>query len=304
MKTYYSFWTKTLCALFALLLTLPMLAPCCLADSPDYADAIFAEGPLDAYAINLNSYSKHPIYEIDNGATLAEVAHELRTQDFESVIGFDTVGTKVFNYTSFLPTHATIPGESAKAFAENDGALLVHNHPSGNTFSVTDLYTAAKYQLPQAMIISDPYVYLIGPNSENGNIWTDDLEYLRDYYQVRYDTYIAEAQNFLTDFRYCRQEALNRPNTADDGSFEWFCWHELKCCIQNQPDEIPVVHYGMWVSQKTVLDVAAEFDLFYLRVPTDDFDFSDARIFQTSIYGEHIDDDISLDMLTLAWSTE
>ncbi len=304
MKTYYSFWTKTFCVLFALLLTLPMLTPCYLADSPDFTDAIFAEGPLDACAINLNPYGKNPVYEIDNGATLAEVARELRTQDFESVIGFDVEGTKLFNYTSFLKSHATIPGESAKAFAENDGALLVHNHPSGNTFSATDLYTAAKYQLPQAMIISDPYVYVIGPNTTSGGVWAEDVEYLRDYYQARYDAYLAEAKTFLNNFRYRRQEALEYPDTADDGSFEWFCWHELKCGLQTHPDETPAVHYGMWASQKTVLDVAAEFGLFYLRVPTNDFDFNDARIFQTSTYGDHIDDDIGLDMLALTWSTE
>lgn len=271
LKPYRKTWTRALCILFALLIVSPLSLISVLP-----ADELCIVGDVPGGTCHTTSSSMaKPIYEIDNGDTLAEVAANLRKQEFESVLGFSHQGEKLFNYTSNLRSHAYITSTQFYEFLENDGRLFIHNHPSSCGFSAQDLYVEAKYQAPCAMVISDVYIYLIAAG-ESG--WGKPEE-LRDYYQARYDAYLTEAIDYISTLKVSRRDALAAPVTPDDGSLAWFCQDEIRQCLTNNPDGDVVIRTGLWVTHRALLDAAARFDLIYSRTPSDSFNFDDARLF-------------------------
>ena len=254
LKQHYSMWTRALCILFALLFIAPLVLPVLL---PAEEFCIVSDIPTDSCYNPTNLGITKPIYEINNGETLAEVAANLRKQEFESVLGFSNQGEKLFNYTSNLRSHSYITSTQFYEFLENDGQLFIHNHPSSCGFSAQDLYVEAKYQAPCAMVISDVYVYTIAA----GNSGWGSPEALRDFYQERYNAYLAESTAYIATLRVNRRDALATPLTPDDGSLAWFCQSEIQQCLRSNPEGDVVIRTGFWVTHRALLDTAAKFEL-------------------------------------------
>lgn len=54
-----------------------------------------------------------------------------------------------------------VPPQWWLEFAENDGTVLLHNHPSGNAFSPQDVFDAVYSQVPWMMVVGNGYVHAI-----------------------------------------------------------------------------------------------------------------------------------------------
>lgn len=88
------------------------------------------------------------IQAIDNGSTLEEVANNIKNQSYESIAGFDSEGKKLFNYTCNLKGQVFTTNTQREDFANHDGTLVIHNHPSDSSFSAADLYAEAYWNTP------------------------------------------------------------------------------------------------------------------------------------------------------------
>lgn len=229
------------------------------------------EGPATASSEN------HTIYEIDDGDTLLEAIANLRTREYESILGFDMYGKKLFNYTCYLPTTVYCMSSTRDAFERQGGTLIVHNHPSGSSFSSTDLHTEALRKTPKLMIISDRYIYLLEPG-ERG--WGDADE-ISKYYTRCYEIRAKEITQCLKNIQWTADWLLNYEEGEDDGSAKWFCLHEMKAGYLKYHHADFQITTGHWTTNQTMIDVAEKFGMKYQRILTDEFDLEKAGIFQT-----------------------
>lgn len=288
LKKVRLFLMRALCLIFALLFALSVilmyahvaeeiayLSDITDATSAEFAPLVFA-GAGKANSLGVSLSSVNPVYEYDNGDTLAEVAESLRQQKFESAVGFDSEGKKILNYTSYIQNHTYMTSTLIKAFLEDDGTLFIHNHPSSAGFSVQDLFVAAKYQIPRIMVISELYVYTLEPATAEG--WGDPAE-IRNFYKTAYNERLEEATDYLNHTSYKRSEILAKPEREDDGSLEWFCENEARRSALEDSASF-TIHIGFWVSNQALIDTAAEFGLYYQRAYYEEFDFTDVAICQ------------------------
>lgn len=144
---------------------------------------------LDDYQeIIENSDSGVTIYNVNNGNTFAEIAANISGSNYESIVGFDVNGNKVFDHTSYIANRSYTNTKIRQDFAARYGTTVIHNHPSGGSFSAGDLYAEAKFQTPRIIVLSKQYVYVLEPTTTG---WGDPTA-MQNYYQQRYDLYYAE----------------------------------------------------------------------------------------------------------------
>lgn len=208
------------------------------------------------------------IYPVNNGGCLDEVIQNLRGAEYESVCGFDYVGNKILDYTSYKKNTAYTTVPMREDFLNRGGLVLAHNHPSGNAFSGKDLYAEALYKTPCAMVISNEYIYTVMPGAQG---WGNPEE-LRDYWQASYNYHLSYALSFTRNYQVDRQAVINSPDRPDNGTMAWVCDQAIKDAAANGKTSGSLkVPLGGWVSHMTMLDVAARFQLNYQRYLTDEF---------------------------------
>lgn len=144
---------------------------------------------LEDYQEIIENSDNVQIYDVNDGNTFAEIAKNISARDYESIIGFDVNGNKVFNHTSYLTSKSYTNTRIRQEFAARYGTTVIHNHPSGGSFSPGDLYAEAMFKTPRIIVLSSKYVYVLEPTTTG---WGDPTA-MRDYCQQRYDFYYAEA---------------------------------------------------------------------------------------------------------------
>lgn len=212
------------------------------------------------------------IYQSDNGASLDEVVGALRNSEYETDCGFDYVGNKILDCTSYKKRTVYTTSQMRADFSNLGGVLMAHNHPSGNAFSGQDLYAEATYGTPCAMVISDNYIYTLMPGAWG---W-DDPEELLEYWQASYDYHLNYALSYTRNYYVDHREIIRSPDVPNDDTMAWVCNRAIKDAAANGdtgPIKVPV---GGWVSHMTMLDVAAHFQMDYRRYPTNEF--NEARL--------------------------
>lgn len=97
----------------------------------------------------------------DSGATPEEVILNLSRQDYESAVTFDHNGIKIADVTSNYESKVRLTAAWWQDFQENDGAIVIHNHPEGRSFSAQDLYAAALSRVPVMVVVTQQYVFIV-----------------------------------------------------------------------------------------------------------------------------------------------
>lgn len=218
------------------------------------------------------------IYRANNGSSLEEVVENLRKAEYESICGFDYVGNKLLDCTSYRKNTAYTTSAMREDFLNLGGMVMAHNHPSGNSFSGQDIYVEASYRTPCAMVISDTYVYTLTPGAWG---WGDP-EALLQYWQASYSYHLDYALSYTRNYYADHQAIIAAPDVPNDDTMAWVCNRAIKDAAVNGdvgPIKVPV---GGWVSHMTMLDVAARFGLGYQRYLTDEFSEAALGIFWPS----------------------
>lgn len=121
------------------------------------------------------------------------------------------------------------------------------------------------------MVVSERYVYILRPN---GSGWGDPAA-LRDYHNERIKFYEELVDAALATTKFNPKHLIQAPMREDDGTFIWFCENELREQYLRNPHSYLYLNTGVWITNRTVGDLADEFDLFYQRIPFGEFDFTD-----------------------------
>lgn len=222
------------------------------------------------------------IYPADSGSSLPEAVATIIEQDFETVVGFDENGEKILDSTSYLKSKVYTSSSQRKAFAEQDGILIIHNHPNGNSFSSQDLYTEAKYQTPRIMVVSKIFTYILEPQEEG---WGDPSE-MATYWRERRDYYVGYVSEYMAAFRHSVSDVMAWELGDDDGSYDWFCKKVIQVSVLANQHEIAIPS-GLWITHQAMQDVAAKYKMEYSRYLTSEYDFADMANFQiNSVDGE------------------
>lgn len=246
------------------------------------ADTVTLNADVDVGpTIMTDSSSKpHEVSQIraaDNGSTLAEVAVNIRTQEYEYMAGFDCYGNKLLNNTCNLKSSVASTNTQRTDFVRRNGTLIVHNHPSGSSFSAKDIYAEASWDTPCAMVISERYVYTLTPGDSG---WGDPSA-LEEYHNQRRVFYETLTNTALASPEFNPKNLLQAPVREDDGTFAWFCENEVRAHYARNPHAYFVLDTGLWITNRTVEDVAYKFELNYQRVPFDEFDFKNFDFWST-----------------------
>ena len=90
-------------------------------------------------------------------------------------------------------TNDTIEYSSSEIEKMENAQLFIHNHPSGSSFSISDLIFARQAKLKNIRVVSDDWTYDLQP--EKGGSWSSrlgselkvEIDRLLPKYQKRYD---------------------------------------------------------------------------------------------------------------------
>lgn len=162
--------------------------------------------------------------------------HSIKDQDFETLATFDSNGKLLFETTSNNPDFVNITSEQLEQFWNEDGALTLHNHPSGSTFSATDLKAEAARGTRRAMIVTHDELYILEPGWQG---WGDPEQLCRVYsaYSEAYAAEVtahAEIRSPSAQLIWVQHQALLA--TADEFGLgyqrmsldEVFCFHGIE----------------------------------------------------------------------------
>ena len=176
----------------------------------------------------------------DNASPSIEtVMRAIKDQDFESLAAFDSSGQLLFETTSHEKDSVTMTSAQLDLFREQDGALIMHNHPSGSTFSALDLESEAKRGTRRAIVVTSDDLYVLEPGWRGwGNPTT-----LSQTYESYTQLYAEEAQTmpYLSTQRetiiWVRHQALMA--TAQEFGLKYmrlpiedvFCFHGIEIVV-------------------------------------------------------------------------
>lgn len=106
-----------------------------------------------------------PSTESADNATpgIEAVMHTIKDQDFETLAAFDSNGRLLFKTTQYEEGTVRLTSDQLSLFQAQDGALIIHNHPSGSTFSAVDLRAEAERGTRRAMVVTSDALYILEP---------------------------------------------------------------------------------------------------------------------------------------------
>lgn len=126
----------------------------------------------------------------NEGPSIETVIRKIKDQSFETLVAFDSTGKLLFEITSYERATVNLSKENLERFRASDGALFVHNHPSGTAFSVLDLRSEAYRKALKAAVVTKNDLYILEPGRKG---WGDPEE-LSQTYENYIDRYMKEAQ--------------------------------------------------------------------------------------------------------------
>lgn len=122
--------------------------------------------------------------------SIETVMRAIKDQDFESLAGFDLNGQLLFETTSNKKDSVLLTSAQLDLFREQNGALIMHNHPSGSTFSALDLESEARRGTRRAVVVTSDDLYVLEPGWRG---WGNPAK-LSQTYESYTQFYAEEAQ--------------------------------------------------------------------------------------------------------------
>lgn len=117
------------------------------------------------------------------------VMREISNQEFETLAAFDSNGRLLFETTAYESSSVSVTSDQLQQFWAEDGALMMHNHPSGSTFSAVDLRAEAMRGTRRAIVVTDRFLYVLEPGKRG---WGSP-ERLFEAYTAYAEQYAIEA---------------------------------------------------------------------------------------------------------------
>ena len=161
--------------------------------------------------------------------SIETVIYEIRDQNFETLAAFDANGQLLFETTDNLNNEVTMSAEQVTEFRERNGALVVHNHPGGSSFSARDLYAEAMRGTKRAIVVTYSCLYILTPGPQG---WGDP-DALTEAYDGYYEHYIQEAESF-------------GKRTSDTEKARWACDQTVRAVAED---------FGLSYRQLTLKDL-------------------------------------------------
>lgn len=126
--------------------------------------------------------------------SIENIIQEIRNQDFETLAAFDADGRLLFDTTDHLGREVTMSAEQVTQFQEQNGVLIIHNHPGSTSFSAMDLYAEAKRNTQRAIVVTYDRLYILSPGRKG---WgdPDELMSAHQYYHEYYEQLTVEDGN-------------------------------------------------------------------------------------------------------------
>lgn len=112
--------------------------------------------------------------------SIETIVRTIKDQEFETLAAFDENGLLLFSTTDELGNEVTMSAEQVAEFSERNGALVIHNHPGGTSFSARDLYSEAKRGTKRAIVVTHDRLYIISPGQQG---WGDPDELMEAHSQ-------------------------------------------------------------------------------------------------------------------------
>lgn len=122
--------------------------------------------------------------------SIETIIYEIKDQEFETLAAFDVNGQLLFETTDSLNSEVTMSAEMVDEFRERNGALVIHNHPGGTSFSARDLYAEARRNTKRAIVVTYDRLYILTPGRQG---WGDPTK-LTEAYDEHYGYYLQEAK--------------------------------------------------------------------------------------------------------------
>lgn len=122
--------------------------------------------------------------------SIETVIYDIKDQNFETLAAFDASGQLLFDTTDTLNNEVTMSAEQVAEFRERNGALVIHNHPGGTSFSARDFYVEAKRGTKRAIVVTYDRLYILTPGLRG---WGDP-DALAEAYDKYYKYYTQEAK--------------------------------------------------------------------------------------------------------------
>lgn len=168
--------------------------------------------------------------------SIETIVYRIKDQSFETLAAFDVNGQLLFETTDSLNNEVTMSVEQVVEFRERNGALVVHNHPGGTSFSARDLYAEAKRGTKRAIVVTYDHLYILTPGPQG---WGDP-DALTKAYDEYYAYYAQEAEGLgnrtssLEKERWTCDQTVNAI-ARDFGLSYWqipikdlFCFHGIQ----------------------------------------------------------------------------
>lgn len=118
------------------------------------------------------------------------IVYEIKDQNFETLAAFDASGQLLFDTTDSLNNEVTMSAEQVAEFRDRNGALVIHNHPGGTSFSARDFYAEAKRGTKRAIVVTYDRLYILTSGLRG---WGDPSA-LAEAYAKYYEYYTQEAK--------------------------------------------------------------------------------------------------------------
>lgn len=135
----------------------------------------------------------------------------LRTKT-EHSSAIDSSGKVIMKRAGKSPNKVTLTSKDLEKMRVGKAKIDIHNHPTGTSFSASDIDFANKLNLDEMMVVGKKYKYVIKPKS--GGRWptvdVDDLNGMwnsaRDATQAKYTTLYKESRGALDWEELYRQQ--------------------------------------------------------------------------------------------------
>lgn len=153
--------------------------------------------------------------------SIESIVRTIGEQNYETLAVFDTNGRLLFETTTNESNSVTMSIEQLEQFRTQGGALVIHNHPSGTTFSAQDLRTEAERGTQRAIVVTHDYLYILTPGWRGwGN--PDALMATCAAYEAHYAQEAMANESLKTSFarnRWTHDQAVAA--TAKDYGLEY-----------------------------------------------------------------------------------
>lgn len=167
--------------------------------------------------------------------SIETIVRTIKDQKFETLAAFDADGNLLFETTDLDALGVTMTAEQANQFREQGGALVIHNHPSGTSFSGQDLYAEAKRGSTRAIVVTWNKIYILTP-SWRGWGDPDALKAAHEQHLEHYAQLVETDDSIITTGQTCWVYDQAVAAVAEEFGLEYqqiamkdlFCFHGIQ----------------------------------------------------------------------------